>query len=127
MKTKLQSVSIPFARVPVGSNELRYIKEVLDSGWLTTAGKALAFEQQFAGMVGAKYACAVNSCTAALHLGIEALGVKDDDKVFVPSMTFTASAEVLRYVGAHPVFLDTEYGTNLITGDILKEAIRRQS
>lgn len=116
---------IPFARVPVGANELKYIREVLDSGWLTTAGKALLFEQRFAEHVGARYACAVNSCTAALHLGIEALGVKEDDRVFVQSMTFTASAEVIRYMGAHPVFLDIEYGTNLITPEILKEAIAK--
>lgn len=125
MKATIKPQAIPFAKVPVGSNELKYIKEVLDSGWLTTASKAMAFEQQFAAMTGAKYACAVNSCTAALHLAIEAAGVKKDDKVFVPSMTFTASAEVIRYMGAHPVFLDTEYGTNLVTGHILKEAISR--
>jgi dTDP-4-amino-4,6-dideoxygalactose transaminase len=125
MKSTLKPLTIPFAKVPVGSKELMYIREVLDSGWLTTAGKAMAFEQQFAKMTGAKYACAVNSCTAALHLAIEAAGVKQDDKVFVPSMTFTASAEVIRYMGAHPVFLDTEYGTNLVTGEILKAAIRR--
>jgi dTDP-4-amino-4,6-dideoxygalactose transaminase len=121
----IKKYNIPFARVPVGENELKYLKEVLDSGWLTTAGKAMSFEQKFAEFVGAKYACAVNSCTAALHLGIEALGVKPADKVFVQSMTFTASAEVIRYMGAHPVFMDTEYGTNLITPEILEKAIKK--
>ena len=121
MKKKLK---IPFAKVPVCGNELKYLKEVLDSGWLTTASKAAIFEQKFAEYIGAKYACAVNSCTAALHLGIDALGVKAGEKVFVQSMTFTASAEVIRYLGAHPVFLDIEYGSNLITPEILKEAIK---
>jgi dTDP-4-amino-4,6-dideoxygalactose transaminase len=116
---------IPFSRVPIIGNEIKYLKEVLDSGWLTTASKALAFERKFAEYVGAKYACAVNSCTAALHLGIEALGVKQGDKVFVQSMTFTASAEVVRYLRADPVFLDTEYGTNLITPEILLNAIKK--
>jgi dTDP-4-amino-4,6-dideoxygalactose transaminase len=116
---------IPFSRVPIIGNEVKYLKEVLDSGWLTTASKALAFERKFADYVGAKYACAVNSCTAALHLGIEALGVKHGEKVFVQSMTFTASAEVVRYLDADPVFLDIEYGSNLITPDILTEAIKR--
>lgn len=116
-------MKVPFAKVSCNGNELKYISEVLESGWLTTAGKTLQFEQLMADKVGAKYACAVNSCTAALHLGLEALGVKEGDKVFVPDMTFTASAEVVRYLGADPVFLDVEYGTALLTPEILKEAI----
>ena len=75
--------------------------------------------------MGARYACAVNSCTAALHLGLDALGVKAGDKVFVPAMTFTASAEVVRYMNAHPVLLDVEYGTSLITPAILEEGIKQ--
>lgn len=114
---------IPFAKVHIGESEKKYLQEVLDSGWLTTAGKALEFEKRFAAFVGARFACAVNSCTAALHLGLEALGVGPDDKVFVPSMTFTASAEIIRYLQADPVFLDTEFGSNLITPEILKQAI----
>ncbi len=117
-------MKIPYARVPVAGNEKKYINEVLESGWLTTAGKARALEENFARAVQADFACAVNSGTAALHLGLEALGVKPGDKVFVPSMTFTASAEIIRYLQAHPVFLDTEYGTNLITPHILEKAIK---
>ncbi len=118
-------MSIPFAKVPVAGNEQKYINEVLDSGWLTTAGKTLAFEKNFANAVQARFACAVNSGTAALHLGLEALGVKPGDRVFVPSMTFTSSAEIIRYLQANPVFLDTEYGTNLITPEILYDAIKK--
>ena len=81
-------------------------------------------ERRFAEAVGATYACAVNSCTAALHLGIEALGIQPGDKVFVPSMTFTASAEVIRYMQADPIFVDTEYRSNLITPEILEAAIK---
>ena len=120
-----KAMRIPFAKVPVAANELKYIKEVLESGWLTTAGKAMAFEKNFADAVQARFACAVNSGTAALHLGLEALGVKPGDRVFVPSMTFTSSAEIIRYLQANPVFLDTEYGTNLITPEILQEAINK--
>ena len=116
-------MNIPFARISLTGNERKYLDEVLDSGWLTTAGKAQLFEEQFAEFVGAPYACAVNSGTAALHLALEASGVQPGDKVFVPSMTFTASAEIIRYLGADPVFLDIEYGTNLITPEILKNAI----
>ena len=118
-------LSIPFAKVPVCGNELKYIKEVLESGWLTTASKAAYFEKKIAEYVGARYACAVNSCTAALHMGLEALGARTGDKVFVQSMTFTASAEIIRYLRAHPVFLDVEYGTNLITPEILMDAIKK--
>jgi dTDP-4-amino-4,6-dideoxygalactose transaminase len=116
---------IPFARVCCDGNELAYVRQVLESGWLTTAAKAAELERRFAEAVGARYACAVNSCTAALHLAIEAVGIGRGDKVFVPTMTFTASAEVVRYLGADPVFLDVEYGSCLLTPRILEDAIAR--
>ncbi len=119
------SLRIPFARVTCDGKELEYVKEVLASGWLTTAGKTFEFERQFAARVGAGYACAVNSGTAALHLALEALGIGTGDRVFVPTMTFTATAEVVRYLGADPVFLDIEYGTCLVTPAILQDAIAR--
>ena len=86
---------IPFSKVSCDGNELAYVNEVLQSGWLTTAGKAFSLEKQFANAVQARYACAVNSCTAALHLGLEALGIGPGDKVLVPTMTFTSSAAVI--------------------------------
>ncbi len=116
---------VPFSKVFCNGNEIKYVTEVLESGWLTTAGKTLKFEKLMAEKVGATYACAVNSCTAALHLGLEALGVKRGDKVFVPDMTFTASAEIIRYLGADPVFLDVEYGTTLLTPQLLFKAIKK--
>lgn len=116
---------IPFARVRCDGNELEYVREVLESGWLTTAGKTLELERRFRDEIGAAYACAVNSCTAALHLALEALGIGPGDRVFVPTMTFTATAEVIRYLGADPVFLDVEYGTCAVTPPILEEAIAR--
>ncbi len=118
-------MNIPFSKVDCSGNEIAYVTEVIQSGWLTTAGKCAGFEQCFAETVGAKYACAVNSATAALHLAVEALGIGPGDKVFVPTMTFTASAEVIRYLGADPVFLDVEYGTCLITPQILETAIQQ--
>jgi dTDP-4-amino-4,6-dideoxygalactose transaminase len=121
MENKLK---VPFAKVSVCGNELMYIKEVLKSGWLTTSSKAFQFEKRFAGILGAKFACTVNSCTAALHLAIEAIGIKAGDKVLVPSLTFTASAEVLRYIGADPVFIDVEYGTGLVSPSILRKALK---
>ncbi len=116
---------VPFSKIFIGESERKYLNEVLDSGWLTTAGKTLEFEKKFADFIGAKYACAVNSCTAALHLGIDALGIKAGDKVLIPSMTFAATGEVVRYIGAEIIPIDTEYRTNLITPEILKDAIEK--
>jgi dTDP-4-amino-4,6-dideoxygalactose transaminase len=119
-------MKIPFVKVACDGNELKYVQEVLASGWLTTAGKTLEFERRFAEAVGARHACAVNSCTAALHLALEAIGIGLGDKVLVPTLTFTATAEVIRYLGADPVFVDSEYGTGLLTPEILDEALTRQ-
>lgn len=119
------AMKIPFAQVDCDGNELAYVREVLESGWLTTASKARAFEEKFAEAVDARFACAVNSCTAAMHLALEALGIGPGDKVFVPTMTFTATAEVIRYLGADPVLLDVQYGSSLLTPEILLEAIRK--
>jgi dTDP-4-amino-4,6-dideoxygalactose transaminase len=96
-------MNIPFSKVDCSGNELKYIQQVLESGWLTTAGKCAEFEKRFAEYIGVKHVCAVNSCTAALHLAAEAIGVGPGDKVFVPTMTFTASGEVIRYLGGEPV------------------------
>lgn len=117
--------AIPFARVSCIGNELKYVREVLESGWLTTAGKTKEFERRFAEAVGAKNARAVASGTAALHLALDGLGVKPGDEVLVQTMTFTATAEVVRYLGADPVFLDVEYGTSLVSPEILKEGIEK--
>ena len=115
---------VPYCKVTCDGHESTYLAEVLKSGWLTTAGKATEFEKRFAETVGAKFACAVNSCTAALHLALESLGVEPGQRVFVPAMTFTATAEVVRYLGADPVFLDVEYGSSLLTPDIVEHAAR---
>lgn len=120
-------MKIPFSRVDCNGNELKYIKEVIESGWLTTASKAQAFERSFANTLGATHAIAVNSCTSALHLALEAIGIQAGDRVLVPTMTFTASAEVVRYMGADPVLLDVEYGTCLLTPEILLAALERYS
>lgn len=116
-------MNIPFAKVDCSGNEAEYVTKVLASGWLTTAGVAAEFEKRFADMVGGSFACAVNSCTAALHLGLEALDVGPGDKVLVQSMTFTSSAEVIRYLGADPIFLDCDPLTRLITPEIVAHAL----
>ena len=86
------------------------MQKVLSSGWLTTGPVAIAFEKQFAAYVGCKYALAVNSCTAALQLALDAIGLKPGDEVLVPTYTFTATAEVVTYFGARPVLCDSVRG-----------------
>ena len=98
--------SVPFARPDIGEAEIAAVVEVLRSGWLTTGQVSKRFEAAFAARVGAARAVALNSGTAALHLALEAAGVGAGDEVLVPTYTFTASAEVVHYVGARPVLVD---------------------
>ena len=97
-------MKVPFAIPECGDDEIQEVTDVIKSGWLTTASRCAQFEEEFAGFVGARHALAANSATAALHLGLEALGVKAGDKVLIPTFTFTATAEVVRYIKAHPIF-----------------------
>ncbi len=99
---------IPFSRPTIGDEEVEAVAEVLKSGWLTTGEEALAFEREFARTIGVRHALAVNSATAGLHLALEAAGVGPGDRVIVPSLTFTATAEVVRYLGGEVEFADIE-------------------
>ena len=102
---------IPFHRPSMGAAERDAVIAVLDSGWLTTGSRAAEFETAFAAYVGASHAVAVNSATAALHLALEGLGVRDGDEVIVPTYTFAASAEVALYLRARPVLVDVDPAT----------------
>jgi len=119
-------MKIPFAIPECDDVEINEVISVIKSGWLTTASKCAQFEHDFAEFVGSKYAFAVNSATAALHLGLEAFGIGPGDKVVVPTMTFTASAEVIRYLQADPVFVDCDRETFCITADLIRKAIECQ-
>jgi dTDP-4-amino-4,6-dideoxygalactose transaminase len=118
---------IPFARPFTGIEEETALIRVLRSGWLTTGGEATAFEREFAEFFKtAGINClAVNSATSGLHLALEACGVGPGDAVLVPSCTFTATAEVARYLGADPVFVDVAPGTFHMDGAALEQAIKR--
>ncbi len=98
---------IPFHRPSIGQEEMDAVQQVLASGWLTTGRVAMEFEQQFASYIGCKHALAVNSCTAALQLALDAIGLQVGDEVLVPSYTFTATAEVVTYFCARPVLCDS--------------------
>ena len=95
-----------FALPDLDGSELDEIKDVLASNWITTGPKTREFEAEFAAVVGAKHALAVNSCTAALHLALEAIGLQKGDEVITTPYTFAATAEVVRYFEAKPVFID---------------------
>ncbi len=115
---------LPFALPDLGSEELEQVTETLQSGWITTGPKVREFETRFAACVGAKHAVAVNSCTAALHLALEAAGVKRNDFVITSPYTFAATAEVIHYLGAVPVFVDIEPKNLNIDVTRLKETLR---
>jgi perosamine synthetase len=100
--------SVPFHVPSITDREISSVVEVLRSRWLTTGAQAARFEAEFAKAVGAKHAVAVNSCTAALHLALAALGLEPRQAVLVPTMTFAATAEVVRYMGAFPILVDCE-------------------
>jgi dTDP-4-amino-4,6-dideoxygalactose transaminase len=121
-------VTVPFFRPELTDAEIAGVVECLRSGWLTTGPRVRTFEQQFAAAVGARYAIAVNSCTAALHLALEALDLKAGQAVLVPTMTFAATAEVVRYLGAVPVLVDCEpANTNMDLGDAERKLERARN
>src|SRR5262249_1587119 len=101
-------LSVPFFRPDLGEEEIQEVVTTLRSGWLTSGPRVLRFEQDFAAAVGAAHAVAVNSCTAALHLAVEALGLRAGQAVLVPTMTFAATAEIVRYLRATPILVDCD-------------------
>lgn len=114
----LDSPSVPFFRPSISEDEIAEVVACLRSGWLTTGTRTKRFEADFAAAVGGRHAVAVNSCTAALHLAVEALGLGPGQAVLVPTMTFAATAEVVRYQGAVPLLVDCDPVTlNMDLGD----------
>jgi len=120
--------SVPFFRPSIGEAEIAAVAECLRSGWLTTGPKCAEFEKSFAEFIGGGVnAIAVNSATAALHLGLEALGVGPEDEVIVPTLTFTATAEVVRYLGATPVLVDVDIETLCVDLTSIEDAITERT
>src|SRR6266478_3294791 len=115
--------SIPIARPYVGQEEEQAVIQSLRSGWLSQGQRVAQFEQEFAAYVGAKHAVAVSSCTTALHLGFIAAGIGPRDEVLCPSLSFIATANSIRYVGATPVFVDIDPATYNLDPNRLEDAI----
>ena len=100
---------LPYARPDIGDEEIAAVTDALRSGWVTTGPQTRLFEQAFTDYLGGGLeSIAVNSATAGLHLALEALGIGPGDEVIVPTLTFTATAEVVRYLGADPVLVDVD-------------------
>jgi len=129
---------LPFALPEIGEEEIQEVANCLRSGWLTTGPKTRQFETDFEAMLNAAgggvaagnlpvQAIAVNSATAGLHLALEAIGIGPGDEVIVPTHTFTATAEVVRYLGADPVFVDVLPGSLNIDPALVRAAITNKT
>lgn len=114
---------IPIAKPLIGDEESEAIARVLASGWVTQGPEVARFEDEFCQAIGASHACAVSSCTTALHLALLAVGVRPGDEVVTVSHSFIATANAIRYCRATPVFIDIEPGTFNMDPALLEAAI----
>lgn len=106
---------IPVMRPWLGTEEAEAAADAVTSGWVSQGPRVREFEDAFAAAVGAPYAVAVSSCTTALHLALIAAGIGSGDEVIVPSLSFIATTNAVRYVGAQPVFADVDLATQNLT------------
>src|SRR5262249_54721315 len=127
---KAQRAALPHPTLPYGQplieeDDIEAVAKVLRSGWLTTGPVIGQFEAKLAEAVGARHAVGCANGTAALHLAAIALGLGPHSTVIVPAVTFVATANAARYVGARVVFADVEASTGLMTPETLEAALKR--
>ena len=120
---------LPFALPEIGEEEIAEVVDSLRSGWVTTGPKAKRFEEQFTAFLGDETleSIAVNSATSGLHLALEAVGVGPGDEVIVPTYTFTATAEIVRYLGATPIMVDVDESTFNMSVSAFESAITEKT
>jgi perosamine synthetase len=116
--------NISVAQPVLGGNEKRYVLECLDSGWISSIGRFIGlFEEAFAEFCGASYAIATSNGTSALHLALAALGVGPGDEIVIPTLTFVATANAVRYCGARPVFVDSDPETMTLDPTLIEPVL----
>ncbi len=123
MPLKKNDDFLPFSLPLIEEDEIAEVVDAIKSNWITTGPKTKLFEKQFAEYIGCKHAIAVNSCTAALHLALEAIGIQEGDEIITSPMTFAATAEVIRYFKAKPVFVDIDPVTMNIDPQKIEELL----
>ena len=116
---------IPITKPFLGAEEVNAAKKAILSGWVSQGPKVKQFEDNFSSYLGAKYACAVSSCTTALHLAILAVGVKPGDAVVTVSHSFIATANSITHAGAKPIFIDIDHDTFNIAPTCLEKCLRQ--
>lgn len=114
---------LAFGTPLIGDEEVAEVLDTLASGWLGTGPKTRLFEERFAAYVGARHAVGLSSCTAALHLALEVIGVAPGDEVITSPLTFPATANVVEHCGARPVFVDVDRRTMNIDPHAVEAAI----
>jgi dTDP-4-amino-4,6-dideoxygalactose transaminase len=120
------SMEIPFHKPYITEDEISGVLNALRSGWITMGPGTIEFEEQFRKYIGSRNAVSMNSCTACLHLALKAVGLKEGDEVIVPTITFTATAEIITYFNAKPVFVDVDKETcNIDINEIEKKITKK--
>ena len=120
----MSTLSIPIYRPDLGGNVKRYVNECLDTSWISSSGRFVAeFEEGFAQRINVRHAASVCNGTVALHLALVALGIGPGDEVLVPTLTYIASVNAIKYTGATPVFVDSLRSTWQVDPDDLRRHI----
>lgn len=127
MEQQIPKNYIPFHKPHISDDEVNEVVDTIRSGWWTTGPKTKLFEQEFNSYIGSKFSVTANSWTAAAHLALEAIGIQKGDEVIIPSMTFTATAEIVCYFGAKPIIVDIQADTLNIEPDSILKSITNRS
>tara|TARA_B100000965_G_C19524262_1_gene728021 strand:+ start:167 stop:1324 length:1158 start_codon:yes stop_codon:yes gene_type:complete len=119
---------IPLSVPNLSGNELKYVKECLSSGWISSVGKYVnEFENSVASYVKSKYGVAVVNGTSALHIALKIIGVKSNDYVIMPNITFVATANSIKYLGADPILIDADINTWQMDLELLNEFLEKET